>query len=508
MDRPMTGIRPQTTTGLEMPKTSRGKSAALRRQVQDKSYWMSALKSKMKELTNEIMVITQENERMAEEEGRMGIFKKKAESLAKDISGLTHDLSVYNEFHDRTRIGDSVEEVTEDLEVVRLQNDDLHSRLEEGFEERKRQEAVLNSIEKEMTKKRKDINRIIQELSHEQTTMYSKLEEESVRLSIKTRNLEEELKKLSENRKQQETSIASGSDPFLRREILQALDNLSGLEKQKEDLTRDSSSRDQKGRLLAQVKRDNKEISSMDNRIRDLKTSVEDMKTDLEAYDDTEGIQRFRDLREKEKAMDTFLAEYEQEKEVEMDRLQELGSKVKTILDRVSRIIAHVDGLKATSTPSSKEGGIERLMDEKRKLELDLNKIEQLEQKLESEMETLHNKIKSLEKDLFMYSDIPKLKQDIESKSDSLSEEKERLLQQIEQLSKDNKALEHDLLIKKQSLESNEAYTEMRQTEKKLTQVLSVNEQLESSIFDSDHTFVKQRVLTEAKKYNQRLQGF
>lgn len=509
MDRPMTSARPLTTsTGLEMPKTSRGKSAALRRQVQDKSYWMSILKAKMSELASEINVIHQENERMSEDEGRMSSFKKKAEMMAKELAGFTLELSIYNEFQDRVKIGDSVEDVTEDLEAVRSENEDLQTRIDEGFEERKRQEHVLLFAEKDLSKKKSDLERLLHNLSHEQSRVYASLQDQSMQLTSRARSLEEQMKKLSEKRKEQEVSLASGSDPFLRREILQALDHLNGLEKQKDDLTRGPSTQDEKARLLAQVKRDNKEITEMESRIRDIKVTLEEVKNELDAYEDQESIDKFRDLRDKEKTMDSFLRGFEEEKQTEVDKLIELGTSVRNTLDKISRMITYIDGLKATSSVFGSSRGVEKLMDEKRKLELDLNKIEQLNEKISSEIETVHDKIKHLEEQVAIYSDIPKLREDIESKSESLREERQRLREEIQGLKKTHDRVTQDLLRKKQALERNESFARMKVLETKLTQVLSVNESLETSIYEGDHTFIKQKVLNDVKKYNQRLQGF
>jgi chromosome segregation ATPase len=509
MDRPVTGRPSTTTTGLEMPKTSRGKSAALRRQIQDKSYWIATLKGKMSELASEINNIMQENERMSDDEARMSSFKKKAEMLTKELTGLTLELSTYNEFQDRQRIGDSVEDVKEDLETVRSENEDLQTRIEEGFEERKKQENILNSMEKQLSKKNTDLERLLHGLSHEDQKVYSFLQDESLKLTNRVKQLEDQMKKLTERRKEQEASLASGSHPTLRREILQALDHLNGLEKQKNDLTHGPSNRDEKTTLLAQVKRDNKEIAEMETRIRDINVSLEEVKSELEGYEDQESIDKCRDLKNKEKTMDVFLKEFEDEKQSALDKLIEIGSEIRSILDKTTRMINYIDVLKSTQYSSRGSGkGVERLLNEKRKMELDLNKIEEMRVKVQSETEQLGVKINQLEEDIKIYSDVNKLKEDIESKSGSLTELRESLLSDVKKTKIVCDQLNQSLLTKKQTLEANEFYQRLKDLEKKLTQVLAVNESLETSIYESDHTVIKQRVLNQAKKYNQRLQGF
>lgn len=122
--RPLSSARAMISTGLIAPKSSRGRTG-LRRQIQDKSYFVGLLKSKITEINNEKNVLLRECEIMSKEEARIGVYRQKAEVLAKDLDEYTLDLMAYNEFLDRIRIGDDVIAIKNDTNQIKHENDAL-----------------------------------------------------------------------------------------------------------------------------------------------------------------------------------------------------------------------------------------------------------------------------------------------------------------------------------------------------------------------------------------------
>ena len=123
--RPLTSSRSTViNTGLIAPKSSRGKTA-LRRQIQDKSYFIGILRSKLNEISNEKNLLLKECDIMAKEEARIGVYRQKAEDLAKELNDANHHLFTYNEFIDRIRIGDDVEDIKKDTFEIKHDNEAL-----------------------------------------------------------------------------------------------------------------------------------------------------------------------------------------------------------------------------------------------------------------------------------------------------------------------------------------------------------------------------------------------
>lgn len=126
----------------------------------------------MTELSNEISYLSKECDSMSKEESRMGLWQRKAEKLAKELGGLSHDLSVYNEYNDRTRVGDTFEDVKEEIEEIKSENEILHTDLEKLYEEKKKKEESLKQIEYEIESIQSSWNQLRKQFSPEQKHKY------------------------------------------------------------------------------------------------------------------------------------------------------------------------------------------------------------------------------------------------------------------------------------------------------------------------------------------------
>lgn len=207
--------------------------------------------------------------------------------------------------------------------------------------------------------------------------------------------------------------------------------------------------------------------------------------------------------------MDEFLNRFEADKIDENQKMQDYASAINALLLKMDRIVQFIDGLKISDAASeAQRDGMDGLLDEKRKLELDLNKIAQLEGKINTELDSLRNKIKSLEKDIAIYSDIPKLKRDIEDKTDKLRDERDKYREQVVELKKSNKELKEKIEAAKDSLDSNEIYQKIKTLESKLSEVLAQNEKIDVLVSANDNTHIRKVVFDMVKKHNQKLQGY
>ena len=167
--RPISTARPITSTGLMAPKTGRGRSAAtVRRMVQDKTYWLGILRAKMNELTMEIAVLSKECDSMSAEEARLNMWQRKAEILARELKLATLELSVYNDYWDRLRVGENAEDILEDINVVKKENSELSELLETKFKEKKKKEDEIFSDEREVQKIEAEWNSLKKQFNSEQ----------------------------------------------------------------------------------------------------------------------------------------------------------------------------------------------------------------------------------------------------------------------------------------------------------------------------------------------------
>ena len=514
--RPMTGgARPLTSTGLLAPRTSRGKSG-IRRQVQDKSYFISLLRSKINELSAEISTLSKECESMTNEEARIGVYHRKAETLAKELAELTNELGIYNEFNDRLRLKEDENEIKEDIKALKLQNDEYMEKLEISYEKKKKREELITNHENELKQIQNNWTNLKRQFTPEDNKTFESLEKTNEKLRLQCEQLESEISIWREKRNQIEVNT-NNNDSLIRREILQSVARLRDLEKQRNHLvSENSNSGDERGRLLAQVKRDNNEIAIMESRIAAIKEQIQDINNELQSYEDVGAALKYRELKKKEQSIDQFLNEYEDQKAVEIQKIETIAEEINELTGRLSRCLTHIDSLNGNmkekdSTefrPLSGKQTIEAMKDERRKLELDLNKIEQLEAKIASEMEALKAKITGLQKDIQKYSDIPKLKAEIEDKLAHMESEKQKLLETSSELERSYENKKSQMTSLQTSIDNNDINKKIRILETKLQDILSTNESIKSSLDIGVYTNIKLQVFDEIKKYNQKLLGY
>ena len=513
--RPLTGTaRPLTTTGLMAPKTSRGKSG-LRRQIQDKSYFISLLRSKINELSAEIASLSKECESMTNEEARIGVYHRKAETLAKELANLTNELGIYNEFNDRLRLKEDENEIKEDIKSLKLQNDEYMEKLEISFEKKKKREELIANYENELKQIQNNWINLKRQFTPEDNKTFESLEKTNERLRLQCESLESEISVWREKRNKIE--VNSNSDSLIRREIMQSVARVRDLEKQRNHLVNENSnSGDERGRLLAQVKRDNNEISIMESRIASIKEQIQEINNELQSYEDVGAALKYKELKKKEQTIDQFLQEYDDQKSQEIQKIEMTSEEINELTGRLSRCLTHIDSLNGNmkekdsseSRPMSGKQSIEALKDKRRKLELDLNKIEQLETKIGSEIETLKNKISGLQKDIEKYSDIPKLKSEIEEKLSQMESEKQKLSESLLELEKSFDILKSELNSLQTTIDNNDINKKIRILETKLQDILSTNESIKSSLDIGVYANIKLQVFDEIKKYNQKLMGY
>ncbi|XP_054163923.1 intraflagellar transport protein 74 homolog [Oppia nitens] len=517
--RPMTGsTRPLTSTGLMAPKSSRGKSS-LRRQVQDKSYYISLLRSKISELSAEMASLSKDCDSMTNEESRIGVYHRKAETLAKELAEMSHELGIYNEFNDRLRLKEDENEIKEDIKALKLQNEEYTERLELSYEKKKKKEELIVNYENELKQIQNNWINLKRQFTPEDNKTFETLEKSNEKLGLHCEQLESEINVWKDKKNKIEVNSLN-SNSLIRREILQSMAKVRELEKQRNHLVAENTnSGDERGRLLAQVKRDNNEISVMESKIAAIKEQIQDINSELQTYEDVGATLKYKELKKKEETIDQFLNDFGENKNEELNKIENMGDEINEVTGRLSRCLVHIDNLSGNtkeretndgerSRPVSGKQSIESLRDERRKLELDFNKIEQLESKIGSEMDSLRSKIKSLETDIEKYSDIPKLKAEIEEKLSRLEKEKQESNSKSSDLETTNEMLKTRLDSLETSIDNNDINKKLQILENKLQDILSINESIKLSIDITANTNIKAQVFDDIKKYNQKLLGY
>ena len=173
------------------------------------------------------------------------------------------------------------------------------------------------------------------------------------------------------------------------------------------------------------------QISELTDQMSRLHDEGIQLDTDLEENQSEKSV-KYRDLKKREENMDSFMATFEESKREELDRCRELQGKIEELTTSMGLALESVgaDNLPSRSDfatmkedLSFRENELEKskmtlegLSSEQTQLKVNLEKIEALEEKIRTEMETLKSKLSHLDEELRLVSDLDRLRADAAEK--------------------------------------------------------------------------------------------
>lgn len=324
-------------------------------------------------------------------------------------------------------------------------------------------------------------------------------------MTIDAGRLENEIMQLREKKSELEGSSGSSEDAAVRKELIKALDRVRELEKQKSDLIFDGSGGEERSKLLAQIKRDSQEISSLESQLISIEKSRESIQSTLLAFEDIETAEKFKELKRQETAIDEFMREFYSASSSEQEKSTNLMESISELNDKCSYLNKCIDLLKESAESGDSKMS---LIDERRKLQLDWSKIQQLESKITAELDLLRSRIETLNQKTDKYSDLARLREELNERSRELEDERKNLNESIERLKKEKDELV--LVVEKSRvlLEENDLHKKISLLEEKLSDLAAINEDQESKLRANDNKSLKRQVFEMVNRYNQSLLGF
>ncbi|GIY10501.1 intraflagellar transport protein 74 homolog [Caerostris extrusa] len=171
--------RPMSQQGLVTPKTG---VRTPRRQVQDKSYFMGLLRSKVNELTTEISRITKEIDLLSKEQSTYLTYEKRAEVQALELKNFQGQLADYNLFVDKLNTDVEMSDVQQEYRELKkmiyfvfVQNENEAVSIDSLFEQRQEREAQLSQLEAEISQERYVAENLTSTMSPELRQQYNEL---------------------------------------------------------------------------------------------------------------------------------------------------------------------------------------------------------------------------------------------------------------------------------------------------------------------------------------------
>ncbi|XP_060563519.1 intraflagellar transport protein 74 homolog [Ruditapes philippinarum] len=519
--------RPMTQQGLGGMKTA----AKGQRQVHDRTYYLGLVRSKINELNTETARLNKEIENVSEENSSYLTYEKRAETLASEIKDLQGELGDYNTLVDKLTTDEDIQDVEFDLNDLRATNEREAKKIEDLFEIKKQKEDQIKQIENELDQEKRMADNLVNDMDPDMRQKYYRIKDMNEHMLKQLEDGQQQLDVLNSRMEglQEELSMSQ-----VKQEAVRLYEQLNELEMKRDSLIEEAKSTtspaEEREKLLKQVKEDNVEIASMERQTNEFREKMESVQEEIHSLDmdieenQGERNQKYKELKKREETMDDFLQTFEESKSQEYQRITELEQNVVSLLEHISRNMSRFQALPSQNELAEmkedlafKEGEMKKsehtslgLAQENEKLREDLEKVEQLEDKINTELVMLREKISTMETELVTFRDLDSLKKKSEEKKQKLMSDriilqkrKETFKRQLQQLSSKYDGL-------KATLNDNETYSQLGNLERKWQHHEQNNfvmrDFINAKTMECNYRPISRRVFNGVNEYNSLLQ--
>lgn len=522
--------RPMTKQGLTGMRTSAGRGP--QRAIYDKSFYMGQLRAKITELAAEIAKMQREVDQFNQENATFLTYEKRAEGLATEIKELQGQLADYNTLLDKINTDTEMDDIVQDFNALKIQNEREQKSIDELFTQRRDKEQQIKQLEIELDQERRMAESLVEDMPPDQRAKYAQLKNVNNSLQAELEQKQQDLDALTTRIQNLEDEVSSSP---VKQEAVTLYEKLNELGEKKQSLL-DEMEKENKGtpaeereRLLKQVKEDNQEIASMERKTSELREKIETVNGEIQQLDmDLEEHQgernvKYKELKKREETMDEFLETFEEVKANEQARKQQLESNIVNVLEHMSRGMARTkhlpspaelqrmkDDLNFKETEMHKsQSTAASLGSEHTRLQMDLEKVEQLETKITTELESLKERIQTMTLELETFSDLDALTDQSEEKKTRLYKEKKTLSARKETFKKHVQSLSSFYDATKSKLMENETHSQLGNLERKWQHHEQNNfvmkEFIATKSMESDYRPLKQNVSEQLEDINKLL---
>lgn len=522
--------RPMTKQGLTGMRTSAGRGP--QRAIYDKSFYMGQLRAKITELAAEIAKMQREVDQFNQENATFLTYEKRAEGLATEIKELQGQLADYNTLLDKINTDTEMDDIVQDFNALKIQNEREQKSIDELFTQRRDKEQQIKQLEIELDQERRMAESLVEDMPPDQRAKYAQLKNVNNSLQAELEQKQQDLDALATRIQNLEDEVSSSP---VKQEAVTLYEKLNELGEKKQSLL-DEMEKENKGtpaeereRLLKQVKEDNQEIASMERKTSELREKIEtvngetqQLDMDLEEHQGERNV-KYKELKKREETMDEFLETFEEVKANEQARKQQLESNIVNVLEHMSRGMARTkhlpspaelqrmkDDLNFKETEMHKsQSTAASLGSEHTRLQMDLEKVEQLETKITTELESLKERIQTMTLELETFSDLDALTDQSEEKKARLYKEKKTLSARKETFKKHVQSLSSFYDATKSKLMENETHSQLGNLERKWQHHEQNNfvmkEFIATKSMESDYRPLKQNVSEQLEDINKLL---
>ena len=416
----------------------------IERKIQDKSYYMTLLKTRISDISNEIMKMNDEIGKINTDMTKYGILNKEYEILSKEVQDLEGELADYNLAGDKYRSNMRAEDIEEVYNRIKLYNKKKMDESDNLFLDKAKIMDQIQQIEQEHNRVLQGIEQRLLDLDPDQKNEYEAIREENQNYVLQIYQLREEMADLNSQLIEGENSLRNNPNKM---EAHKLKDSINLLRRKKEELelqTNESglSIDELKQRLMAKAKEQTMEKNNIDKKIPDTRKLIEankkaiiEIEKEMKSQQSSDNTKAVDSIAEKDKEISAFIENHEN---IKRNHYKEIRAKEEVVL-----ALLHNISEKINLGEKPLEGGTgikERIREKKDMIEKSENTLEEAKAKYEElviKLERLDKLDQTLKKDIDNYKEkLLRINNDISKKFDKVEEQKDFLKRDAERKKK------------------------------------------------------------------------
>ena len=503
----------------------------IERKIQDKSYFLTLLKTRISEISNEILKMNDEIGKINTDMTKYGTLNKEYEILSKEVQDLEGELADYNLAGDKYRSNMRAEDIEEVYNRIKLYNKKKMDESDNLFLDKAKIMEQIQQIEQENNRVLQGIEQRLLDLDPDQKNEYEAIREENQNYVLQIYQLREEMADLNSQLIEGENSLRNNPNKM---EAHKLKDSINLLRRKKEELelqTNESglSIDELKQRLMAKAKEQTMEKNNIDKKIPDTRKLIEankkaiiEIEKEMKSQQSADNTKAFDSIAEKDKEMSAFIENHEN---IKRNYYKEIRAKEEVVLALLRNISEKIN---LGEKPLEGGTGIkERIKEKKDMIEKSENTLEEAKAKYEElviKLQRLDKLDETLKKDIENYKEkLLRINNDISKKFDKVEEQKDFLKRDAERKKKllvilnKNKENYSKLLTsltlknrtKNTQLEDNDIYKRLHELEVKMQQnentIYSLQSYIDSKANENQYGNLLKECMELQQKINDEL---
>ena len=503
----------------------------IERKIQDKSYFLTLLKTKISDISNEIVKMNDQIGKINSDMTKYGALNKEYEILSKEVQDLEGELADYNLAGDKYRSNMRAEDIEEVYNRIKLYNKKKMDESDNLFLDKAKIMDQLQQIEQEHNRVSQGIEQRLLDLDPDQKNEYEAIREENQNYVLQIYQLREEMAELNSQLIEGENALRNNPNKM---EAHKLKDSINLLKRKKEELelqTNESglSIDELKQRLMAKAKEQTMEKNNIDKKIPDTRKLIEankkaiiEIEKEMKSQRSSDNTKAVDSIAEKDKEISAFIENHEN---IKRNHYKEVRAKEEVVLALLNNISEKIN---LGEKPLEGGTGIkERIKEKKDMIEKSENTLEEAKAKYEElviKLERLDKLDETLKKDIDNYKEkLMRINNDISKKFDKIEEQKDFLKRDCERKKKllvilnQNKENYSKLLTsltlknrtKNTQLEDNDIYKRLHELEVKMQQnentIYSLQSYIDSKANENQYGNLLKECMDLQQKINDEL---